>query len=87
MGANLPNIADENTPENSPAPSVPASEASCENLPATLPQQSAFEIPSAQTAYVTNCQCPCTKMGEVQGVNDCHVQSLFLHLSRYLMVA
>jgi len=44
-GANLPNIPDDNTPENSPAPSVPASEDSFENAPPTPPQQPTFENP------------------------------------------
>ena len=47
-GTNLGNIRDDNTPENSPAPSAtsaPASEENFGNVPPTLPQQSALEIP------------------------------------------
>ena len=47
-GTNLGNIRDDNTPENSPAPSAPSAPASEENfgnVPPTLPQQSALEIP------------------------------------------
>ena len=51
-GFNLPNNPDENTPENSPAPSVPASDDShgFEHVPPSLPQQqSAFEAPLTST--------------------------------------
>jgi hypothetical protein len=49
-GVNLPNILDDNTPVNSPAPSAHASEDSFEHVPPTLPQQTTDNVHAPKRA-------------------------------------
>ena len=88
-GTNLPNIQHDNTPENSPAPSAPSapvSENNFENVPPTLPQQSAIEIPPSSMSETTPMPSTANVQAPKRGKYKESMTAMFNRISAFVKV-